>query len=76
MGNYQQSDFRIPTTDPKVTVMPHPLGHPSGNPMALNSAALVDFIQPGTAANGAELLKPVTWLAGPMGISNNPAGGH
>jgi len=33
MANYVQPDYRIPTSS--ATVQPHPLGHPSGNPLKL-----------------------------------------
>ncbi len=35
MPNYIQPNSGNPTPNPAVTVQPHPLGHPTGNPLNL-----------------------------------------
>ncbi len=51
MGNYQQPDYRIPTS--LGTVQPHQPGAATGNPLAISS--IPKYVQAGTSAPAAPI---------------------
>ncbi len=66
MSNYQQPDYRVPQTDPRVGVQVEA----TLNPLVI-TAPVAKFTQPGTSSSGVETVKsvPASQLADAMGKS-------